>query len=317
MPYKSQLNGIKKQFIDKDVYPIIYSAIEGIKSVATNDNLLLVHKKELISVLIWKITEANGKWSTRYRSEGVLDDSECKIQHEHVYTRKFLTEQILQNPSNAEHIVQNAIGCLVTEQEHSKLTAITSSQKLQGWDRYEAAQITIYDMLTGNAFIGQGQPIQFIQTKPRNQKPLDIQNVTPQTNEYSKLWKEVIAILMSQYPDINTGTLSNRSYHKLPIGFSGLHVAMAVHAQGQPAVVSFVTETESKDTFDMLFKNRNLIEEELEEHLIWERLDTKKRTLISAHSQLHFEDPGERKELIAWFTDTSYRFIQVFTKYLG
>lgn len=62
------------------------TAIEGILKLP----ILERHKRALISGAIWFITEARGKYKTRYRSRASLDPG-AKLQHEHVFTRKDLT----------------------------------------------------------------------------------------------------------------------------------------------------------------------------------------------------------------------------------
>jgi hypothetical protein len=151
MPYKSKLKGLKEMYIeDLETEKTKQSASEVIRSVVKNKNVILRHKKEVISVMIWKITEAhgnstNGKYRIRYRSEGVLNEKDGKVQHEHVYTRKQLISEILDNPDNLEKILQRAIGYLVTEEEHDRLSKI--NEGIVGWERYKKAGIKVRDML--------------------------------------------------------------------------------------------------------------------------------------------------------------------------
>ena len=54
------------------------------------------HKRDLLDICIWQITEIDGKYNTRYRSEGAMDKKNWhEVQHEHVYQRKNLIERIL------------------------------------------------------------------------------------------------------------------------------------------------------------------------------------------------------------------------------
>ena len=100
--------------------------------------------KELLSILIWKITEIHGKHNTRYISFGVKNNKGKPI-HEHVIPRKILIEQILKSPKQTEEILNSTIGCLVTKEEHALL-----DNNGNGWERYKIAKIKVYDRLNGN-----------------------------------------------------------------------------------------------------------------------------------------------------------------------
>lgn len=125
---------------------IIESAITAIEGILTLQ-ILEQHKRGLINGMIWTITEARGKYTTRYRSRGALDAPKgTKLQHEHVTTRRQLVDAILQHPERAREIAATAIGCVVTKEEHERLTRITRAQPhLTGWQRYEAAGIEVID----------------------------------------------------------------------------------------------------------------------------------------------------------------------------
>jgi hypothetical protein len=101
------------------------------------------HKDEVLSLLIWKITEAGGKYTLRYRSRGSIENQSSKKQHEHVYPRKWLISQLKAKPDQLDQILERAIGCLVTIQEHRAVSAVDSN--LLGWDRYKAAGVDVFD----------------------------------------------------------------------------------------------------------------------------------------------------------------------------
>lgn len=112
------------------------------------------YKREAIDRLLWNITEIDGKYRTRYRSEGALhldrlEDRRTRppgqrlLQHEHVYTRSWLLTQLLERPNEATKTLELAIGCVVTRDEHEKLRAVRDQE---GWGRYRAAGIRVYDL---------------------------------------------------------------------------------------------------------------------------------------------------------------------------
>ena len=111
--------------------------------VALGDGVLLQHKRKLLRDVVWIVTEANGKYNTRYISEAVLKGQK-PIQHEHVFPIEGLVEQMLGNPDLIEQVLNSAIACLVTKEEHIRL-----GQSGEGWKRYRQAGIRVYDRLEG------------------------------------------------------------------------------------------------------------------------------------------------------------------------
>jgi len=52
----------------------------------------------------------------------------------------------MHEPSRSRELLKTAIGCVVTVDEHQRLTNITRKQPdLRGWERYNAAGITVID----------------------------------------------------------------------------------------------------------------------------------------------------------------------------
>lgn len=126
---------------------IISSAINAIHQILSMENVMDKHKKELLSSMIWKITESKGKYSTEYISKEVFEirasgsKSNAGLNHEHVFTRKELILKLLGNPKKVKSILKNAIGCTVTINEHRKLSAV---KNLDGWERYKKAGVEVY-----------------------------------------------------------------------------------------------------------------------------------------------------------------------------
>jgi len=110
------------------------------------------HKRELLSVCLWKVTEAEGpsKYAIRYRSRGALGAAPEVLRHEHVLQRRRLVDRMLAEPIRAGEIALEAIGCVVTKEEHDRLTAVSRARPdLDGWARYRAAGVQIVDTTTG------------------------------------------------------------------------------------------------------------------------------------------------------------------------
>lgn len=125
-------------------------AISGL--LALRPTVLDDHLRELLSISLWKITEAepDHKHRTRFRSEGALRARPRDLRHEHVFERSKLVEELLRNPEKAEEIADLAVACTVTRAEHNTLAEVCRADpKLSGWARYRAAGIRVYDMTTG------------------------------------------------------------------------------------------------------------------------------------------------------------------------
>lgn len=131
----------------KDHDKIIESAHLAISALLPL-NLYEKHKRELIDVCLWKITEVDGKYKTRYRSEGALHIKDIKmLHHEHVVEKYKVIDQLLENPEKMEEILALMYGCVVTRQEHALLTSISNKNpSLHGWCRYHTAGIRVYDL---------------------------------------------------------------------------------------------------------------------------------------------------------------------------
>jgi hypothetical protein len=60
----------------------------------------------------------------------------------------------MNSPENCERILENAVACVVTEEEHRALTKVgRENPTLKGWDRYRKAGITVYDMRTHERYV--------------------------------------------------------------------------------------------------------------------------------------------------------------------
>lgn len=105
------------------------------------------HKRKLLNIALWMITEVDGKYNVRYVSKGVLETSGKKqLRHEHVYPRKFIIDSLFMNPENYSQIIDEyAIACIVTKEEHDIL-----DNKTDGWERYKRAEIQVVDLIKDN-----------------------------------------------------------------------------------------------------------------------------------------------------------------------
>jgi hypothetical protein len=105
------------------------------------------HIRELIDCLLWKITEADGKSNTRYKTSGALKCTDKRLlRHEHVHQKAKMIDALLRaEPSVVDSILQDAIGCIVTADEHESLKMFDGEY---GWERYRKAGLEVLDMVT-------------------------------------------------------------------------------------------------------------------------------------------------------------------------
>ena len=123
-------------------------------ALEVREQLLPLHLRETLSNAIWKYTECDGNYSTRFRSRGAIEFPKEKLNHEHVLTRKLLIAQLLENPDDYISIMQTAVGCTVLRTEHLLLGSVEKENpSLVGWDRYREAGIEVYDLKTRSRFI--------------------------------------------------------------------------------------------------------------------------------------------------------------------
>jgi hypothetical protein len=121
------------------------------------------HRTQLLNNAVWYFSEAAGKYKTRYRSAGVLGlEAEAQIRkwwsglrHDHVTTRKSILEQLRRPGADVEAVLRTVVSCVVTSAEHERLGQFDETH--EGWDRYRAAHVDVYDMATGDPFIKDGQ----------------------------------------------------------------------------------------------------------------------------------------------------------------
>lgn len=125
------------------------SAIRAAQAILALD-LYPLHKRKFLSVCIWKMTEADGKYTTRYQTRQAWGADHSELAHEHVYRMKLLIDRLLQSPKNVESILREAVVCTVTRDEHRLLCDLDrTTPQADGWERYRVAGIDVIDTLTG------------------------------------------------------------------------------------------------------------------------------------------------------------------------
>jgi hypothetical protein len=115
--------------------------------------VLSAHYRQLLSVLLWKITEAEvPKYKTRFQSQGALGGSDkAKLRHDHVFQRsKMIAVLEKAAPDEIDDILKDAIGCTITIEEHTRLSKFDEEY---GWERYRKAGIMVINTQTDEQVI--------------------------------------------------------------------------------------------------------------------------------------------------------------------
>ena len=132
----------------KDSEMRVASALVLVQAILNvSEQMVQSHLRESLSIAIWKYTECDGKYTTRFRSRGAIENPKGKLNHEHVVTRKSLIDELLVTPNEFETIMAKAVACTVLTSEHALLRSVEKDNSaLVGWQRYRAAGIEVYDL---------------------------------------------------------------------------------------------------------------------------------------------------------------------------
>jgi hypothetical protein len=131
------------------------SALALVKQILAMTDVHLRHQRELLTIALWKWTEAPGvtphpKYNIRYVSRGALAADGARINHEHVWTRSWIIDRLLSRDSwthaELEALLDaNGVACVVTTHEHARLSGSSG----QGWQRYVQAEVDVWDRQLG------------------------------------------------------------------------------------------------------------------------------------------------------------------------
>jgi hypothetical protein len=155
---------LKKEQKKKAVIDSVTIAIRHILDIPDDGNKIIVHhKKLLLSQMIWMFTEADGlmtegkRTNYKYKLTYISEDTKKKrdrlgedskeyikgLRHEHVWIKNRLIKKLLDNPRHLDEILKNAIGCVVTKEEHTRLHKV--DKEIDDWNRYIKAKIRVWN----------------------------------------------------------------------------------------------------------------------------------------------------------------------------
>jgi hypothetical protein len=125
------------------------SAVALTIAVLHHEGILPKHKRKMLKEVVWLVSEADGKHSTRFRTKKVVElatyepQSQLKVQHEHVIPCAAIAHQLVHFPNRVAEILNTVVACIVMQEEHRQL-----NREFEGSRRYSKARtkIEVYDM---------------------------------------------------------------------------------------------------------------------------------------------------------------------------
>lgn len=121
------------------------ASLENLIATIRDSDLPLESKKRMLNHALWEISIARGNFVPEFRSNSVLMGAKgTKIQRDHVFKRKQLVQDVLSQRERLGMILGRVIHCVVTEDEHARLTNVPDS--IDGWERYRFAKIEVPNM---------------------------------------------------------------------------------------------------------------------------------------------------------------------------
>ncbi len=104
--------------------------------------------KKLFWTAAWLVSEVDGKYGTRYRTQAALEAPGDQVEHEHVFPISLLWF-VVRRALPVHEALRFSCGCVVTKAEHQTLTRLEKSEDTpMGWMRYSALTIPVVDMVT-------------------------------------------------------------------------------------------------------------------------------------------------------------------------
>jgi hypothetical protein len=311
--HKTKLLSTYKQSLDsaRTVASAKYLAM----LVLTADDVLIEkHRKKILTEVLWMLSEANGKYDTRYRSSEVVrlakeePTSEVKIQHEHVFPRKGVIENILSqrqtllaDPKLLQDILDKTVGCVVTEEQHKSL-----SKTEDGWDRYKG--IEVLDMSHNPPLVMKWpQSIHDPVPVPDLSKPLGTKLLQ------LEFWQQLSEFAISNKTPLQPRSPTRGQYYCIiPIGRSDCHISLTILIK-ENQIGCQIYIPKSKQLFNDFYSNKEAIEKDMKiEGLSWQDLPNP-ACRIQASYKFDFENQ-QREEAFIWLLQTANTFKTVFSK---
>ncbi len=122
--------------------------VAAVEAIVHAQGVSVELQRKLLNVVTWYATEHPHKYRIRWRSAAAVkyrgQSFGKALRHEHVLPRKWLIDQLLARPDEAETILKSAVGCIVRTEESKRLDRVDKA--IIGWERYRVAEIQVLDM---------------------------------------------------------------------------------------------------------------------------------------------------------------------------
>jgi hypothetical protein len=133
------------------------SSVALVSFARSSSDLHPEHPKRLADEAIWFWTERGSrtrKYNLRFRTPAALSLQQSRVarqvtgqlRHDHVHERAKAVVKLLDPNSDPSTVLRSLHACVVTQDEHVRLTR---ERSMSGWARYKAAGIVPIDMATG------------------------------------------------------------------------------------------------------------------------------------------------------------------------
>ena len=312
--HKTKLLSIYKE--SQHSHRTVASAKHLAMLVLKAENILIEkHIKKILTEVLWMLSEANGKYDTRYRSSEVVrlakeePTSEVKIQHEHVFPRKGVIENILSqrqailaDPNLLDEILDKTVGCVVTEEQHKALRKTED-----GWHRYKG--IEVLDMSQNPPLV-----MKWHWPKPINEPIPDLSELSATKSIQLKFWQQFCEFANSNKAPLEPRAPNRGQYYcDIRIGRADCYISLTVLIK-ENLIGCQIYIPNSKQLFNDFYSNKDVIETALKiEGLSWQDLSPKKACRIQAFYNFNFENQS-REDAFTWLLQTANKFSTVFSK---
>jgi hypothetical protein len=144
---------LMKPYAQRADFDMRLADVKKVISTLLQLDINLPLKRRLLVHSVWEVTKLSGDFKGRYRSRGALV-SGVEIQRDHVVQKARIVERLLVSPGQVDTILGEVVHCVVTKEEHERLTAYSRmNPDVDGWERYKGAGVEVLDMLTGEQLI--------------------------------------------------------------------------------------------------------------------------------------------------------------------
>ena len=142
----------RKLYVRRKGYEAGFVDVESLVCSVLHLEIATPLKKRMLVHALWEIVKLNGDFRTRFRSKAALTLG-VVIERDHVYQKGRVIKCLMDNPDQTASILNKSLHCVVTKEEHRKLTQLSEARaEIDGWSRYHEAGIEVLDMCTGNPY---------------------------------------------------------------------------------------------------------------------------------------------------------------------